>query len=289
MRRPLSGAVIGIVIGLAAAIIIQQHGIWPLDRITVFLLPGLTGLLGMVITSIGREAGSTATLVIALILTIPLVAWGVIGLTEINEQGQLNGGCTVVATSAVDQTNVTDTSRGDPFEIDPNGELTWAATSPSVFDDYAWEIWTEIGGVQITLESETNQNNDEGSQENGDAVDNVTSYAESQGINIDEIRGVIIVGGEAADTCDGFGFVTLTSDPFETLVSQIALAVLILFLILLVVVALTGRGAAAGAAGGAAMAGSGGEASPDGPGETGSEDTGAGAGDDEPEDRGEGS
>lgn len=263
MRRPLSGALLGIIIGLAAAVILQQQGIWPLDRILVFLLPGLVGLLGILLASIGRE-GSMATMIVALVITIPLVSWGAIGLGEINEQGELNGGCTVVAASDVDSTNVTDTSRGDPFEIDPDGGLTWAATSPQIFDDYPWEIWTEIGGVQVTLDSEEMQNNDSGSTENGGDVDNVTEYADSRGISIDQIRGVIIVGGEAADTCDGFGFVELTSDPFGTLASQIALGVLLLALIALALVIFTGRGTAA-AAGSSAVADSGGSDSGTGP------------------------
>lgn len=154
----------------------------------------------------------------------------------------------MVAASDIDATTVVDTSRSDPFEIDPNGGLTWAATSPSVFDDYPWEIWTEIGGVQVTLDSEQSEDNDAGSTQNGDDVPDVTAYAEARGINIDEIRGVIIVGGSAAGTCDGFGFVELVADPFETLASQIAAAVAVLALIGLVLLATLGRPGPGGSA-----------------------------------------
>lgn len=249
MRRPLSGALLGIVIGLAVAVILQQLGVWPLDKLTVFLLPGLVGLIGMLITSLGRE-GSIATMTIALIITVPMVAWGATGFALLNQTGEINGGCRVVAASDVDTTNVTDTSRGDPFVIDPAGGLTWMASSPTVFDDYPWEIWTSIGeNIRIPLDSEEMQDNDGGSQLNEGDVDDITQYASERGINIDEIRGVFIVGGEAADTCDGFGFVRLTSDPFETLISQIAAGVGLLALIGLLIVALTGRGAEAAAAG----------------------------------------
>ena len=47
MRKPLSGALWGIVLGLAVAVILQQQGIWPLDKLTVFLLPGAIGLIGI--------------------------------------------------------------------------------------------------------------------------------------------------------------------------------------------------------------------------------------------------
>lgn len=263
MRRPLTGALLGLVIGLAIAVILQQQGIWPLDRLTVFLLPAIVGLLGILLTSIGR-VGSKGTMVVALVLTLPLAAWGALGLGEINEKGELNGGCTVNAASDVDSTTVTDTSRGDPFEIEPRGGLSWVATSPSAFDDYPWKIWTEIGGVQITLESEDSENNDAGSQMNGDDVPDVTAYANARGVSIDEIRGVIIVGGDAAGTCDGFGFVSLTADPFETLISQIALAIAILALIALLIAIFTGREAAAATAtAGSSMAASSSESTAD--------------------------
>lgn len=245
MRRPLSGALLGIVFGLAVALILQQQGIWPLDRLTVFLLPGLAALLAILVTSLGRE-GSMGTLIVALVITIPMAVWGALGFTEVNERGQLNGGCEVNAASDIDSTVVTDTSRSDPFEIDPDGGLSWVATSPSVFDDYPWEIWTEIGGVKVTLDSEESEDNDGGSQINGDEVSNVTEYAEAQGISIDEIRGVVIVGGEAANTCDGFGFVSLVADPFETLASQIAAVIALLALIAILLLALLGRPDAAG-------------------------------------------
>lgn len=244
MRRPLSGALLGLVLGLAIAVILQQLSIWPLDRITVFLLPALTGLLGILLTSIGR-VGSTGTLIVALVITIPLAIWGALGLTELAETGQLNGGCTLNATSDIDSTTVTDTTRGDPFRVDPQGGLNWVATSPSVFDNYEWVIWTEIGGVKYTLASEDDQNNDAMSQDNRGDVSNVTEYGNSRDVPMDRISGALIVGGEAADTCDGFGFVSLETDPFSTLISQIALAAAILALIALLLAIFVGRGAGA--------------------------------------------
>ncbi len=248
MRRPLSGALLGLILGLAVAVILQQLGVWPLDRLTVFLLPAMVGLLGILLTSLGRE-GSTGTLVAALVITLPLAVWGALGLLGFGERGQLNGGCTVNAASDIDATTVTDTSRADPFRIDPVGGLTWVATSPSAFDDYKWQIWTEIGGIKYPLASEENQNNDGGSQINEGDVSNVTEYATARNIPLDQIRGAIIVGGDAAGTCDGFGFVSIDGDPFETLTSQIALAVAILALIALLLVTFMGRGTTATAAG----------------------------------------
>lgn len=241
--RPLTGTILGILIGLAVAILLQQQGVWPLDKITVFLLPAAIGVVGLVIMTVKR-AGAIGPLVISLIILIPMAAWGATGLTTINEVGVLNGGCQVQAqTSVPDATNVTDTSKQDPFLIDPHGSLIWGATSPVAFDDYPWVIWVQIGGVQITLDSEESEDNDGGSQINGGDIANVEAYAAARTppIDISQLRGVYKVGGDAADTCDGFGFVKLIADPLETIIAKIAAAVAAILTILLLIIAFTGR------------------------------------------------
>jgi hypothetical protein len=241
MRRPLLGALLGILLGLAIAVVLQQEGVWPLDQLTVFLMPALLGLLCLTLLSIGRTAGSTVTLVIALIILVPMAVWGAIGLGSLNEKGQLDGGCKVIAQSAVDTTSVTDSSKLDPFKIDPKGSLKWAATSPTAFMDYDWSLYTKVGGIQVPLDS-GNEKNDGGSTMNGDEVPNVEAYAKAHGVDISQLRGVFIVGGQAAGTCSGFGFVLLTTASlFETLASKIALALIILIIIILIILMFTGR------------------------------------------------
>lgn len=240
MRRPLTGALLGIILGLAVAVVLQQEGIWPLDQLTVFLLPALLGLLGLLLLSMGRE-GSTVTLVIALLILLPMGVWGALGFGSINENGELNGGCEVAAQSAVDTTTVTDTSRQNPFEIDPESGLSWAAMSPFPFVDYDWSLYTEIGGFQAPLDSD-HEDNEGMSEINAGDVPNVEEYAAGQGIDISQLRGVFIVGGDAADTCDGFAFVLLTtSSLFETLISKIALALIIVIIIIMIILMVRGR------------------------------------------------
>lgn len=239
--RPLTGAILGILIGLAIAVLLQQQGVWPLDKITVFLLPAATGVVGLVIMSVKRAA-ATGPLVIALVVLVPMAAWGATGLTTINEVGVLNGGCEVQATTSVpDSTVVTDTSKRDPFLIDPHGSLIWAATSPVAFDDYPWDMWVEIGGARIPLDSEESQDNDGASQIHGGDIADVEAYAAQRGIDISQLRGVYKVGGQAANTCDGYGFVKLIADPLETIIAKIAAGLAILLTIILLIIALTGR------------------------------------------------
>lgn len=276
MRKPLTGTILGVLLGWAVAIVLQQNGTWPLDRLTVWLLPALLGLLVMWLLSIGKE-GSIATFVVSLVILVPMAVWGALGVGA-DSLGYLDGGCTVTATSSIDAiSGPTDTGRSDPFRVDPDGSLAWQATSPTVFDDYAWEIWVDVGGIAIPVAGEENQNNDSGSQMNDGDVDNVTAYARSEGINIDEIRGVFMVGGFAS-TCEGLAYLELVSDPFETLVSQIAAAIIIVIVIFIIVIMILSRGSKAVAAG-AAAAGAGGEGSEDADGAVGGAGTATVVGD----------
>jgi hypothetical protein len=271
MRKPLTGTILGVILGWAVAIILQQNGTWPLDRLTVWLLPALLGFLVMWLLSIGKE-GSIATFVVSLVVLVPMAVWGALGVGDLNSAGYLDGGCTVNVQSSIDAiSGPSETSRRDPFKVDPDGSLSWTATSPTVFDDYGWEIWVDVGGVAIPVAGETNQDNDGGSQSNEGNVGNVTEYARSEGINIDQIRGVFMVGGFAS-TCEGLAFLELVSDPFATLISQIAAAIAIIIIIFIIVIMILSRGAgAAGAAGatgaaGAAAAAAGDEGEGDGDG-----------------------
>ena len=238
--RPLTAAILGVIIGLAVAVVLQQQGVWPLDKITVFLLPAAIGLIAIVVVHMGRK-GSPVALTIALLITVPMAAFGATGFTTLNEVGQLNGGCLAQGqTSVPDGTMVTDSSKRDPFLIDPNGSLLWSATSPVVFMDYDWNIGVDIGGFQVPLDS-GHEGNEGGSLINGGDIPNITDYAAARGIDISELRGVYKVGGQAADTCDGFAFIKLISDPFETLVSKIAAGLAVLLTIVLMTVVLSGR------------------------------------------------
>lgn len=240
MRKPLTGAVLGILIGLALAVILARQGIWPADQLTVFFLPAVTGFLGLLLLSIGRPGKGTFTLVIALLLLIPMLIWGALGFGAINETGQLNGGCLVFAASDLDQTDVTDTSRSDPFVIDPDGGLAWEAESPSVFQNYEWRIYVVVGGIPWTVDSGT-EANDAGDQINDGDIPSIRAYASERSFDIDTFAGVYEVGGSAA-SCDGFGFVEILGGEGLDTISLIATILIITFLIILVVLMFVGRG-----------------------------------------------
>jgi hypothetical protein len=238
--RPWTGLFLGLILGLAVAVILQQAGIWPLDRLLLFGTAGLFALLGILLGGAGRErVGSFATIV-PLVLAVALIGYGATGLGSLNENGELNGGCTVEAASDLDNTVVTDTSRQDPFELDPDGGLSWVATSPGPIVDHFWEIYVDVGGFAVVVaDNEEAEPNTTGDLDNTGDVDDVSGYIDDvsnfAGV---ELAGAFEVGGEIegeGGACDGFGFATLTAAPLSTLISQIAAVIGLLSLIGLLV------------------------------------------------------
>jgi hypothetical protein len=238
--RPWTGFFLGLILGLAIAVILQQGGMWPLDRLLLFGSAGLFALLGILLGGAGRERVGSFTLIGPLVLAVALIGYGATGLGSINENGELNGGCAVEAASDVDNTVVTDTSRQDPFEVDPDGGLSWVATSPGAIIDHFWEIYVDVGGFAVTVaDNEAVEPNTARDLDNTGDVDDASGFIEEvsnyAGV---ELAGAFEVGGNIegeGGACDGFGFVTLTAAPLSTLISQIAAVIGLLSIIGLLV------------------------------------------------------
>mgnify|MGYP007073179181 FL=1 len=247
--KPLTSMFLGLIFGVALAVILQQAGVWPLDKLTVFLLPGIIALIFVLIQRIGRAASTTA-LVIALVLLIAPIAYGLTGLGELNESGELNGGCTVEAASDIDTTIVTDTSRSEPFDVEPDGGLTWFATSPGPILDHEWEIWVVIGGFEYVVadNGEEREPNTDMDQDNIGDEPSLRGYVEDLGFRSGEqIQGVFEVGGFIdgdGGACDGFGFVRVSGDFLGTIIYWIAFIIALLALIIYLILVFVGRNAA---------------------------------------------
>lgn len=240
--RPWSGFFLGLLLGLAVAVIVQQAGMWPLDRLLLFGAAGLFALIGTLLGGAGRERVGTFSTVATLILAIALIGFGATGIGSIDENGVLNGGCTVEAGSDVDTTIVTDTSRQNPFEVDPEGGLSWLARSPGPITNHLWDVYVDVGGfpVAVAANEEVEPNSDMDTENVGEVGD-VSGYVrEVTNLVGVELAGVFEVGGQIegdGGACDGFAFVTVTAAPLSTLVSQIAAGIGVLALIGLLVIA----------------------------------------------------
>jgi hypothetical protein len=238
--RPWTGLILGVLFGLALAVVLQQSGIWPLDRLLLFGSAGLFGLIGILLGGAGRQKVGAFSSVVPLVLAVALIGFGATGIGDIDESGELNGGCTVEAVSDLDQTVVTDTSRSDPFDIDPDGSLAWTAASPAPITNHLWRIWLDFGGFHLTIaDNDEPEPNTAEDLENSGEVDDVNAFiAEATDISAVDLAGILEVGGEIdgdGGACDGFGFVRLDADPLGSLIAQIAAGVGLLALIGLLV------------------------------------------------------
>lgn len=241
--RPWSGFFLGLLLGLAIAVLLQQAGVWPLDRLLLYGSAGLFALIGILMGGAGRERVGAFASIVPLVLAVALIGWGATGIADINESGEVNGGCTVQADSSVDSTVVTDTSRQDPFQIDPEGSLSWVAASPAPIINHLWEIYVDVGGFPVVVASndEAEPNTNEDTENTGEVADISAYVAKVSNYAGLELDGVFEVGGSIegdGGACEGFGFVELTADPLTTLISQIASAVGLLALIGLLVLVL---------------------------------------------------
>ena len=240
--RPWSGFFLGLLLGLAVAVLLQQAGVWPLDRLLLFGSAGVFALIGILMSGAGRERAGAFSSIVPLVLAVALIGWGATGIADVNEIGEIRGGCTVEAVSSVDSTTVTDTTRQDPFQVDPDGSLSWTTTSPSPITDHLWEIYVDVGGFPVVIASndEAEPNTDEDTENTGEVADLSAYIADVSDYAGLELDGVFEVGGSIegeGGACEGFGFVELTADPLTTLVSQIAAGVGLLALIGLLVLA----------------------------------------------------
>jgi hypothetical protein len=240
--RPWSGFFLGLVLGLAVAIVMQQAGIWPADRLLVFGSAGAFALIGILMAGAGRDRVGPVASLLPLILAVAMIAFGATGFASANETGNINGGCQVLARSSVDQTNVFDTSAQNPFDIDPEGSLEWVANSPEPIMDYDWAIFVEFAGFDIEIDSGS-ETNEGGAELSAGATDDLSEYIEKvTGISGQPLLGTFVVSGDvivdSATVCDGFAFVRLTADnPLESLLAKIAALIGLIALISLLFLA----------------------------------------------------
>lgn len=249
--RKVTVVILGAVAGLCIAVLLQQAGVYPLDRLATFGLPAVVGAVALVLVvaraGFARAAAEWIAIIIILILLI-VAATGIPALAAEGEEGGstgfLDGGCSVSATSDLDATTVTDTSRGNPFDIDPDGTVSWEATSNGPIMNHTWEIWVDVGGFALTVATDGDDNTDgdtsnDGSEPVRPYVDDIGSYIGGDPSGIYLVGGNIIGEGGA---CEGQAWVRLSGSALDNLVGQVALGLLILLVIIIVIIIVrTGR------------------------------------------------
>lgn len=160
-------------------------------------------------------------------VVIGLVA--VMGLAGAANAQSLDGGCSVNATSDLDATTMTDATRDNPFDVDPEGSISWVATSPGPIMDHTWVINVDIGGFGVPV-ARGGDPNTAGTQtsEGERSIPDLVEDAEASGVPnaqlLGSLRGIYRVFGSIDGTasCSGDAYVSIRGNPLTELVGQVA-------------------------------------------------------------------
>lgn len=242
--KPLTGVVLGAIAGIFVVIVVQQAGVWPLDRMLTFGVMALMALIGFVLTK-GMQGGA-AVKAIAITTIVVFVGLAGLGAAEAGESGYIEGGCTASAASDIDSiASPAATSKTDPFDVDPQGMLSWTATSPQPITDHSWQVVVDVAGFDYVAAADGSPNEGESQLEEGsrdlsqDAAEIESILGTSQIGGIYEVRGFIEGDG---GRCEGLGFVRIGDGGW--LEGPIALGSTAASVALVVTIALVGRGIA---------------------------------------------
>jgi hypothetical protein len=242
--KPLTGVILGAVAGIFVVIVIQQAGAWPLDRMLTFGAMAVMAAIGFVLT----KGMQRPTVVKVISITIIVVFGGLAGLgaAEAGESGFIEGGCTAQAVSDIDSIDSpAQTSKSDPFDIDPQGMLAWAATSPNPITNHTWQITVDVAGIPYVAADGGGPNDGESQQEVGERnlqedADQIESILGTSNIGgIYEVSGYIDGDG---GRCEGLGFVRIGDGGwFE---GPIALGATAISVVVVIIIVIVGRGIA---------------------------------------------
>lgn len=257
--RKVLVTLLGVVAGLCVAILLQQAGAVPFDRLSAFGFPALVGGLAFVAivarTGFARAAAEWVMIIIIIVLLI-IAALGVPALAADGElggsTGYLDGGCTVEASSDLEtKRGVPTMHRSDPFDVDPDGTVSWEATSDGPIMDHTWNIYVHAAGFKVRIDDDGDPN-EKGDTGNSD-TEQVRPYADNVASRIGgDLVGIFLVSGDIegeGGACDGQAWVRIEGSVLSNYVGQGALVLLLLLVIIIIVVIVrTGRAAAGGIA-----------------------------------------
>ncbi|NND84423.1 MAG: hypothetical protein HKN46_04680, partial [Acidimicrobiia bacterium] len=243
--KPLTGVILGAVAGIFIVIVVQQAGAWPLDRMLTFGVMAVMAMVGFVLTK-GMQ-GPAVVKIISITIIIVFVGLAGVGATEAGESGFIEGDCTAKAVSDLDSIeSPADTSKSNPFDLDPQGMLAWTATSENPITDHTWQITVDVAGFPYVAANGGSPNDGESQLEVGERdlkqdADQIESI-----LGTSEIGGIYEVSGYIDGTggrCEGLGFVRIGEGGW--LQGPIALGSTAVAVVVIIIIVVVGRGIAA--------------------------------------------
>lgn len=247
--RKLLVTVLGAVAGLCLALLLQQAGLVPLDRLSAFGLPAVMAGAAFVMVVVRTRFARTVTEWIAIIIIVLLLIVAAMGIPALAAaDGELGGGsgflkgsgnCTVEASSDLESLRgVPSMNRSDPFDVDPDGAVTWTAMSNPLID-HTWRLYVHAAGFRIPIENGGDPN-PAGDPDNGDTTQ-VRPYAdEVAGVIGGDLVGIFLVSGDITaqqgGSCEGQAWVRIEGGALSNLVGQGSLVLLVLLLVIIVII-----------------------------------------------------
>lgn len=175
------------------------------------------------------------------LLSISLLAVFLVAFGSAVWAQSLDGGCTVSATSDLDSTTMLDATREDPFEIDPDGTISWNATSTQPITNHTWVIYSDVGGFGVPVARGGEPNTAGTLTSIGTrSIPEELAEAQAEGVPnarlLGSMRGIYRVYGDisGSSSCSGEAYVLLRGNPLTELVGQVALAIAVLGALLVV-------------------------------------------------------
>lgn len=217
--KPLLGLLLGLLLGVAAVGLLWQLGIAPPDRFILFgvvaVAIALTELLLTQTTRRGKKRFVTSMIIAGV--------FGGIALTGIPQtfmdSGSLSDGCTLEATSSMEEVTPTDTSAFDPFDVTPTDTIEWTSSTDQVLTDWDSGLGMYIGGFEVPVFTAERDNSEQSQSWYGseDVAEYLAQLEDDWGFTI---RGTYHVYGYIhADEgdCDMAGYIRINAEnPFAT-------------------------------------------------------------------------
>jgi len=189
--RPILGAIGGAIWGAGAAVLIQQFGLWPLDRDLAFGAPVGAALVSALWGRLGgrRVVTGAAMMIVALGPAIPIALQ--------------SATCDVQLTTTSDSQSLANTAPASPFVVDPAVDQAVTVEIPADSGGTTGEVWVEFAGISLLQWPGT---------VNG-ALSESIDLANNGRIDFTRLPGVYHIGGTIDGVCSGEGYVRITGNP----------------------------------------------------------------------------
>lgn len=186
---PITGAFLGLVIGLLTAALLSVWGLVPLDRLPLLALIAV-GLLVGTLALTQRVSAARGRVTTVGVIAVLFAGAALTGIPEYVSQGSLTPGCTLQATSSLEPDPVTPegTSAMDPFDMTLTDTVDWVAATPADADGGTPELALMVAGVPVPVWNGVDVSTD------GEQAWTGTDSVERWQSNIRESAGITLTG-----------------------------------------------------------------------------------------------